>query len=512
MCHAPRKAYYARFLHDPLPVESHLDHALADSLNAEICAAQTVAGRQDAVDWLTWTLLYRRLARNPNYYGMPGASHRHLSDHLSELVEGTCADLVAGRAVAEEEEGGGGAGGGAGGGEGGGGGGELSPLNLGMVAAYYYVSYATVELMAASLTAKTRAKGLLAVVAAASEFESLPVRPGDDEAVRRLLAHAPVAVDAAPAPGDPHAKANALLQAHLSRASLPGGGASGELAADQRRVVRDAARLLQAAVDVVASSGWLTPALAAMEMCQMVAQGMWDRDPPLLQLPGVGRAAAAALADAGAAGVFDLSDMEPAARDALLCSAVPGMAESAEAREAVSAVCARYPDISVTTELLVGGGGKGAAAAVRAGGGAVLSVALARDNAASALDPATGALTPAHAPLFPGRRDEGWWLVLGDAKANRLYAVKRVALAAKAKAKLAFEVPSDLFAAGGGGGGGEGGGGGGGGSGGGGGGGGGRLNLTLFVMCDSWVGCDQEFGVAVDVAPAEEGGGAPMEE
>ena len=81
---------------------------------------------------------------------------------------------------------------------------------------------------------------------------------GNDEAVRRLLAHAPVAVDAEPAPGDPHAKANALLQAHLSRAPLPGGGASGELAADQRRVVREAARLLQAAVDVVALS-WGVP-------------------------------------------------------------------------------------------------------------------------------------------------------------------------------------------------------------------------------------------------------------
>ena len=32
---------------------------------------------------------------------------------------------------------------------------------------------------------------------------------------------------------------------------------------------------------VLSSSGWLSPALAAMELCQMCVQGMWDRDPAL---------------------------------------------------------------------------------------------------------------------------------------------------------------------------------------------------------------------------------------
>ena len=68
-CHAPKKEYYKKFLYDPLPVESHLQHFLADHLNAEI-VTKTIEAKQDAVDYLTWTFLYRRLKQNPNYYNL----------------------------------------------------------------------------------------------------------------------------------------------------------------------------------------------------------------------------------------------------------------------------------------------------------------------------------------------------------------------------------------------------------------------------------------------------------
>jgi pre-mRNA-splicing helicase BRR2 len=34
MCAAPRKEYYKKFLFEPLPIESHLDHFLHDTFNA----------------------------------------------------------------------------------------------------------------------------------------------------------------------------------------------------------------------------------------------------------------------------------------------------------------------------------------------------------------------------------------------------------------------------------------------------------------------------------------------
>jgi pre-mRNA-splicing helicase BRR2 len=83
-----------------------------------------------------------------------------------------------------------------------------------------------------------------------------------------------------PAYSEPHTKANVVLQAHFSRIAL-----GVDLQADQQAVLLDALRLLQACVDVISSNGWLKPALAAMELSQMITQGQWDRDSVLLQIP-----------------------------------------------------------------------------------------------------------------------------------------------------------------------------------------------------------------------------------
>lgn len=48
--------------------------------------------------------MYRRLVANPNFYNMQGNTHRHLSDHLSELVESTLNDLTNSKAITIEDE------------------------------------------------------------------------------------------------------------------------------------------------------------------------------------------------------------------------------------------------------------------------------------------------------------------------------------------------------------------------------------------------------------------------
>ncbi|TXG48076.1 hypothetical protein EZV62_027370 [Acer yangbiense] len=429
LCHAPRKEYYKKFLYEAFPVESHLHHFLHDNFNAEIVAG-VIENKQDAVDYLTWTFTYRRLTQNPNYYNLQGVSHRHLSDHLSELVENTLSDLEASKCITIEEDM------------------DLSPLNLGMIASYYYISYTTIERFSSSLTPKTKMKGVLEILASAPEYAQLPIRPGEEDVVRRLINHQRFSFEN-PRCTDPHVKANALLQAHFSRQHV-----GGNLALDQQEVLLSASRLLQAMVDVISSNGWLNLALLAMEVSQMVTQGIWERDSMLLQLPHFTKQLAKRCQEnlgKSIETVFDLVEMEDDERRELL--QMPDIQLLDIAR-----FCNRFPNIDMSYEVQD-------VENISAGEDITLQVTLERD-----LEGKTE-VGPVDSPRYPKAKEEGWWLVVGDTKSNQLLAIKRVSLQRKSRVKLEFAAPAEP----------------------------GKKAYTLYFMCDSYLGCDQEYTFSVDV-------------
>lgn len=53
-------SFMLQFLYEPFPVESSLREKLHDHINAEIVSG-TICHKQDAVHYLTWTYLFRRL-------------------------------------------------------------------------------------------------------------------------------------------------------------------------------------------------------------------------------------------------------------------------------------------------------------------------------------------------------------------------------------------------------------------------------------------------------------------
>lgn len=103
------------------------------------------------------------------------------------------------------------------------------------------------------------------------------------------------------------------------------------------QVVRTSVRLLHAMVDILSNKNALNACIAAMELCQMVAQALHTKDSFLLQLPGVNRALADKCEAAGVEELGALQEMEDGARRRLL--ALPDAAYAA-----VAAFCNRYPD------------------------------------------------------------------------------------------------------------------------------------------------------------------------
>ena len=66
---------------------------VSDHFNAEAVAG-TIGSKQDAVDYMTWTFLYRRLLQNPSYYDLEGTTAEDVNEYLSLLVERTFTTLL----------------------------------------------------------------------------------------------------------------------------------------------------------------------------------------------------------------------------------------------------------------------------------------------------------------------------------------------------------------------------------------------------------------------------------
>ena len=269
-----KREYYKKFLDEALPLESHLHVYLHDAFVSEI-STKMISSTQDAVDWATYTYFYRRLLANPSYYSLTETSHEGLSTHLSELVESTLKDLAEAKIVDLDEEDD-----------------TVMPLNAAMIAAYYNISFITMQTFLLSLTARTKLKGLLEIVSSATEFEAIQIRRHEAQILRRIYDRLPVKMTQ-PSYESPHFKAFTLLQAHFSRLQLPV-----DLAKDQEVILTRVLNLLSACVDVLSSEGHLN-AMSAMEMSQMVVQAMWDRDSPLKQVPHFLPEVVKAASDAG---------------------------------------------------------------------------------------------------------------------------------------------------------------------------------------------------------------------
>ena len=439
MCPSTKRDYYRKFLNEALPIESQLQTYFHDAFVTEI-STKTIESTQDAVDWSTYTYFYRRLLANPSFYGLTNATHDGLSLHLSELVESTLKDLSEAKIIEldEDED-------------------TVTPLNAAMIAAYYNISFITMQTLLLSLKRTTKLKGILEIVTAATEFEDIQIRRHEEHTLQRIYDRVPVKLSDVNFES-PHFKAFILLQAHFSRMQLPA-----DLAKDQEIILRKVLNLLSACVDVLSSEGHLN-AMSAMEMSQMAVQAMWDRDSPLKQIPHFEPEVVEACNKSGVKDVFEFMEAMDPNENKNYGKLVQSMGlNNQQLADAARFTNERYPNVELTLELEDPEN-------VVSGSPSYVDVSIERE-----VEEDEEPNLSVHAPFYPAEKTENWWLVVGEESSKNLLAIKRVTIGRALKTRLEIVLPTP-----------------------------GKHELTLFLMSDSYVGVDQAPTFEVDAAEGME--------
>ncbi|CAI5738843.1 unnamed protein product [Peronospora farinosa] len=306
-----KKNMTQRFLYEPLAVESCLGsnvmpYILANHLNAEI-AAGLIHSTKDVMNYLSWSLLFQRVLKNPSFYGVgadmaaigssnakPGKHSTQEKQHktltkqdelekfFQQLISTTLQQLESSQCITTSQAGG-----------------VLSvePTFAGKLAASLYVDVRSVSNMLVTLKAvpsdnvrvNTTAENtllLLCVICESSvELRDIPLR--HNEIMSNLIADLCTKVKYSPlkhlfssSPKRQRAllethgsevKTLLVLQMHLMGMRLP----SSDFTNDLRTLLDHLPRLLSAAIDLCAFLKLTDLIFAGIRLSQAVVQGRW---------------------------------------------------------------------------------------------------------------------------------------------------------------------------------------------------------------------------------------------
>ena len=268
-----KKAFYKHFLHTGFPVESSLHKVLDNHLGAEV-SAETISTKQDALDYLTWTFFFRRLHKNPSYYGLEISAEEHntvaaqtlANDYMIEIVDKSLKELAESDCITLHSNG------------------DIDSTSLGKIMSYYYLSHKTIRHLIRNSSPKAAFKDVLSWMCGATEFDELPVRHNEDLINSELSQNLPLNATSLGLPmWDPHVKAFLLLQAYMSRIDLP----ITDYVGDQNSVLDQSIRIVQASIDVFTELGYLSSCTVMITLLQCIKSARWPEDGPMSIFPGV---------------------------------------------------------------------------------------------------------------------------------------------------------------------------------------------------------------------------------
>ena len=259
-----KKDFYKHFLHTGFPVESSLHKALDNHLAAE-ASAGSLTTFQDALDYLTWTFFYRRLHKNPSFYGLDISAEEHntmeaqriANDFIVDLVSTSLGELAESGCITLYPNG------------------DIDSTPLGKIMSYYYLSHKSIRHLVKHAKADASFHDVLSWMCGATEFDELPVRHNEDLINAELSKNLPLKPDLMSLPmWDPHVKAFLLLQAYFSKIELP----ISDYVGDLNSVLDQSNRIIQAFADVLTELNYLSSRDQMKSLLTCVESGRWPKE------------------------------------------------------------------------------------------------------------------------------------------------------------------------------------------------------------------------------------------
>ncbi|PRT56048.1 Antiviral helicase SLH1 [Wickerhamiella sorbophila] len=252
------KAFYKYFLNIGFPVESSLHRFMEDHIGAEI-SARTIKSRQEALDFLTWTFLYRRIHANPTYYDVQDVNKwmiERVDQCLIELERSSC--LLLGE--------------------------EFQPTPFLKIASFYYMSHKTIRMFLERIKPDLAIVDALLCLAFSTEYTELSVRHNEDMINEELSLKLPYHGNLLQMHmGYSFVKAFLLVQARMRRLEMP----IMDYVQDTISVLDQAIRILQALIDTCAEKGYFDAVMTVITLLRCMKQGCEPEDNMLRILPGL---------------------------------------------------------------------------------------------------------------------------------------------------------------------------------------------------------------------------------
>ncbi|SCM03506.1 pre-mRNA-splicing helicase BRR2, putative [Plasmodium chabaudi adami] len=470
-----KKEYYKNFIYEPITIESNIEEYLPNLLNNEI-VMNTIENYQDSIDLLTWSFFYRRIKKNPNYYGLKGVSTEHISDYLSELIENNIELLSIANCVTVSNE--------EGDEEGDGSSGVLlKPSNLGIISSFYNLDYHIIYFFNQYISSikGLKKKKILEIICLANLFSDIIKIQSHDIFLCLKIAKScniqvtyeflKLSLDSKsffkeddeeehneqndnqiinltnfvtnPSYFTSNLKALILLHAHINRFSIPVNYID-----ETKNVLLKSLKLINSLIDVISSNNILNYCLFVMEMSQMITQCFKSTDESnLFQLPYFNEELVKKANQLEIFDIYDLINSEDDIKDDLL----NGLSE--KEKGSIANFCNSFPILEVNYDIDL-------EKEYKINEIAQLNVNVDRDISDD--DP----VGYAHSTYLPFEKEESWWFVIGIKKLNLLLSIKKVSLLKQENnVKINFELPDKP----------------------------GKYDIVMYLVSDSYIGCDQEY-------------------